>query len=48
MRIQTLIQPSDVKVKAKLSLCLTNNHAMKTYQGSEGIAPHILDLSTRR
>jgi hypothetical protein len=37
-----------IKVKkVKLPLCLTEHHAMKTYWGSEGIAPHILDLSTR-
>jgi hypothetical protein len=33
-----------VKVKVKLSLCLTKHHAMKTYRGSGGIAPYILDL----
>jgi hypothetical protein len=33
--------------KVKLSLCLTKHHAMKTYWGSGGIAPHILDLGTR-
>jgi hypothetical protein len=31
-----------------LSLCLTKHHVMKTYWGSEGIAPRILDLDTRR
>jgi hypothetical protein len=35
------------KVKAKLSLCLTKCHTMKTYWGSGGIAPRILDLGTR-
>jgi hypothetical protein len=30
------------KVKAKLSLGLSKHHAMKTYWGSEGIAPRIL------
>jgi hypothetical protein len=30
-----------------LSLCLTEHHAIKTYRGSGGIAPRILDLSTR-
>jgi hypothetical protein len=30
-----------------LSLCLTKHHAMKTYCGSGGIAPRILDLGTR-
>jgi hypothetical protein len=34
-------------VKVKLSLYLTKNKAMKTYWGSEGIAPRILDLGTR-
>jgi hypothetical protein len=33
--------------RVKLSLCLTKHHAMKTYWGSGGIAPHILDLDTR-
>jgi hypothetical protein len=36
-----------VKVKVKLSLCLTKHHAMMTYWGSGGIAPRILDLGTR-
>jgi hypothetical protein len=36
-----------VKVKVKLSLCLTKHHAMKTYWRSGGIAPRILDLDTR-
>jgi hypothetical protein len=31
----------------KLSLCLTKHHAMKTYWGSSGIAPRILDLGVR-
>jgi hypothetical protein len=35
------------KVKVKLSLSLTKHHAMKTYWGSGGIAPFILDLGTR-
>jgi hypothetical protein len=35
------------KVKVKLSLCLTKHHAMKTYWGSGGIIPRILDLGTR-
>jgi hypothetical protein len=34
-------------IKVKLSLCLTKHHAMKTYRGSEDIAPYILDLSMR-
>jgi hypothetical protein len=36
-----------VKVKVQLSLCLTKHHAMKTYWGSGGIAPRILDPGTR-
>jgi hypothetical protein len=36
-----------VKVKVKLSLCLTKYHAMKTYWENGGIDPHILDLGTR-
>jgi hypothetical protein len=36
------------KVKVKLSLCLTKHHAMKTYWGSGGIVPCILNLGTRR
>jgi hypothetical protein len=32
------------KVKVKLFLCLTTHHAMKTYWGCEGIAPHNLNL----
>jgi hypothetical protein len=35
------------KVKVKLSLCLTKHHAMNTYWRSGGIAPRILNLSTR-
>jgi hypothetical protein len=35
------------KKKVKLSLCLTKHYAMKTYWGSGGIAPLILDLGTR-
>jgi hypothetical protein len=35
------------KGKVKLSLCLTKHHAMKTYWGSGGIAPRIIDLGTR-
>jgi hypothetical protein len=36
-----------LKLKVKLSLCLTKHHATKTYRGSGGIAPRILDLGTR-
>jgi hypothetical protein len=32
--------------KVKMSLCLTKHEAMKTYCGSGGIAPRILDLGT--
>jgi hypothetical protein len=34
-------------LKVKLSLRLTKHHAMKTYCGSGGVAPCILDLGTR-
>jgi hypothetical protein len=34
-------------VNVKLSVSLTNHHAMKTYWGSGGIASRILDLGTR-
>jgi hypothetical protein len=40
-------QSSKVKVKVKLFLCLTQHHTMKMYGETGGIAPHILDLSTR-
>jgi hypothetical protein len=36
-----------IKVKVKLSLCLTKHHAMKTHWGSGGIAQRIFDLGTR-
>jgi hypothetical protein len=36
-----------LRVKVKLSLCLTKHHAMKAYWGSGGIAPRFLDLGTR-
>jgi hypothetical protein len=36
-----------VKVKVNLSLYLTKHHAMKTYCGSGGIAPRILNLGSR-
>jgi hypothetical protein len=35
------------KAKAKLSLCLTKQNAMKTYWRSGGIVPRILDLGTK-
>jgi hypothetical protein len=40
---------SQIKVKVKINwfLCLTKHHAMKTYWGSRGIAPRILDLGSR-
>jgi hypothetical protein len=50
MKIVPLNMPhieKDVKVKVKLSLCLTKHHVMKAYWGSGGIAPRILDLGTR-
>jgi hypothetical protein len=37
----------NVNVKVKLPLCLTKHHDMKTYWGSGGIAPRILDLGIR-
>jgi len=38
-----------LKVKIKLSLCLTNYHTMKTYWRSTGIASRILNnLGTSR
>jgi hypothetical protein len=40
-------ETEEVKVKVKLSLYLTKHHAMKTYWGSGGIAPCILDLGIR-
>jgi hypothetical protein len=41
-----VILSSHIKVKVKLSLCLTKYHAMKAYWGSGRIAPRI-DLGTR-
>jgi hypothetical protein len=41
------VQCLHMRNKVKLSLCLTKYHAMKTYWGSGGIAPLILDLGTR-
>jgi hypothetical protein len=35
------------KIQAKLYLRLTKHHSMKTYWGSGGIAPHILNLGIR-
>jgi hypothetical protein len=41
----SVAQYSDSKVK--VSMCfLTEHHAMKTYLGGGGIAPHILNLGT--
>jgi hypothetical protein len=42
-----LLGPRNGMNVVKLSLCLTKHHAMKTYTGSGGIAPRILDLGTR-
>jgi hypothetical protein len=36
-----------MKVKVKLSLCLTKHHAMKTYWGSRSIPPRIHSLGAR-
>jgi len=38
---------SNNTLHTKLSLCLTNHHAMKMYWGSGGVAPRILNLGTR-
>jgi hypothetical protein len=35
------------ELKVKLSLCLTNHHAMKMYWGSGGIVPRIFNIGTR-
>jgi hypothetical protein len=35
-------QKTDVKVKVKLSLCLTKHHAMKAYWGNGSTTPLIL------
>jgi hypothetical protein len=43
----SLLRPPDTKVKVKLSLCLTKHHAVKTYWGSGGISPCILNLGAR-
>jgi hypothetical protein len=43
-----LILPSYmVKIKVKLSLCLTKHHAIETYGGSGRTVPHILNLGDR-
>jgi len=48
MRHNVMIGTSDhCKVKVKVSLCLTEYHAMKTYWGNGGIFPCILNLGTR-
>jgi hypothetical protein len=36
-----------IKVKVKLSLCLTRHHPIKAYWGNGGIAPRIFYLGTR-
>jgi hypothetical protein len=35
------------RYKVQLPLCFTKHHTMKTYWGSGGIAPHILELCIR-
>jgi hypothetical protein len=45
--VTRVILYAGVKVKVKLSLCLTKHHAIKAYWGIGGIAPRILDLGTR-
>jgi hypothetical protein len=45
--LELILRKQSGKVKVKLSLCLTKHHAMKTYWGSGGIDPRILDLGTR-
>jgi hypothetical protein len=44
---ETKTRVPNLKVKVKLSLCLTKHHAIKAYWGSGGTAPRILDLGTR-
>jgi hypothetical protein len=44
--IITTTTTTTIKVNVQ-SLCLTKHHAMKTYCGSGGIAPRVLDLGTR-
>jgi hypothetical protein len=34
--------------KVDTVILLTEHHAMKAYRGSGGMAPHTLDLGTRR
>jgi hypothetical protein len=36
-----------VKFKVKFSMCSLKHHSIKTYWGSGGIAPRILNLGTR-
>jgi hypothetical protein len=36
-----------LQVKVKLSMSLSNHHATKTYWGSVGIAPRILNLGVK-
>jgi hypothetical protein len=38
---------SRCRTKVKLSLCLIEHHAMKTYGVGGGIAPSILNVGTR-
>jgi hypothetical protein len=44
---RAVMQCTKVKVKLKLSLCLTKHHTVKTYWGSGGIARRILHFGTR-
>jgi hypothetical protein len=46
--VENLTVIRQVKLKVKLSLFLTEHHDMKTYWGSGGIGPRILDLGTRK
>jgi hypothetical protein len=45
--LKTTPQKKDTDRKAKFPLYLTKHHTIKTYGGSGGIAPRILDLGTR-
>jgi len=41
------VQEMFATIKAKLSLCFAEHHAIKAYWKSGGIAPAIIDLGTR-
>jgi hypothetical protein len=41
------VRPQKVKVKLSLCFFITEQHTMKSYWGSGGTDPRILDLSTR-